>query len=495
MFGDLAVTKSVHAWLKNIRVAFTPGQTSPLHEKVVDGLLRRFMFRGHQIQDGVRDSTDILLTTARFGVAIPWREALLFSARRQYDLSRAPTIFTLICVSKEEFEQALGHFQSALGKDPPDREYFRFRGLAPQAYGVLIEQGLRGGPILALERLVQAQAMSINVILVIFDEGLDSAYLFDLIGAHPHIGAEDHEAFYDDILYRMVTAVSTSEVNDHEVVGDTIPQETWRSLSTPVAMQEASKQLGGRNFFTDMIRIADLVEVPSISDAVANQYSEGCFATWDPTLGALIATVTGSARPVDKGDIGDDDLAVIVGVRPDQKGAQVRHVMGKGNDPPSSEAVELIDMDADLPRISLKLEQGASSRVPVVRSKLHGHRGVVAYDPSYVEHVPLDPPYYDLPVSCGTHAQAQAIKTAFSRSETLRYPEDPRQIAFAILPGHGVVIAEKWVPGKEPFQVMWEAMDDRRLEVSNLIPQGPLHYKAEPSGRMVLKETWPKLPR
>lgn len=488
MIRDLTVTRSVHTWLRNIEVAFVPGKTSPLHDEVVSGLLRRLEFRGHQVQEEVRDSTDILLTTARFGEAVPWRESLFFTARRRYGLIRAPTIFTLICLSAEEYQQALEHFRVALRKDPPDREDFSFPGLALEAYGVLLEQGLRGGPILALERLVQAQAMSIHVIFVIFEAGLNSAYLFDLVGAHPHIGAEDLDDFYDDILFRMVTAVSTSEVNEHEVVGETISQETWRSLSSPGAMQEASRQLGRRNFFTDMIRIADLVEVPAISEAVANQYSEGCFATWDPTLGALIATVTGSARPVDKGAIGDDDLAVIVGVRPDQKGAQVRHVEGKGNDPPSSEAVEMLDMDAGLPKISLELKIGGPSQVPVIRSKLHGHRGVAAYDPKYVEHVHLDLPYYHFPVSCGTHAQAHAIKTAFFRSEALQHTEDPRQIVFAILPGHGVVIAEKWIPGEAPFQAIWEAMDDRRLEVANLIPQGPFHFKAGPSGRMELKE-------
>jgi hypothetical protein len=78
---------------------------------------------------------------------------------------------------------------------------------------------------------------------------------------------------------------------------------------------------------------------------VSNQYSEGCFSTWDPTLGALVATVTGSARPLTKDNITEDDLAVIVGVRPDGKGALVRHVEGKDNVPPSSESLEMIGMD------------------------------------------------------------------------------------------------------------------------------------------------------
>jgi len=191
---------------------------------------------------------------------------------------------------------------------------------------------------------------------------------------------------------------------------------------------------------------------------------------------------------VDKGDITEDDLAVIVGVRSDGMGALVRHVAGKRNDPPSSEAVELRGMDGVLPTITLGPEWTTTpTQVPVVRSKLHGHRGIAAYDPRRVEFVPLDPPYYHYLVSCATGAQAEGIKKAFGRSQTLQNPEDPRQLAFTVLPGHGVVIAEKWVPGAAPFQTMWEYMDAGYLQVDNLIPQGPMEYAAGPDGRMALR--------
>jgi hypothetical protein len=250
----------------------------------------------------------------------------------------------------------------------------------------------------------------------------------------------------------------------------------------------AGSELGRRGFFTEMVRIADLVAVPAVSEGVANQYSEGCFATWDPKLGALIATVTGSARPVDKDAIGENDLAVIVGVRPDGKGALVRHVAGKRNDPPSSEAVEMMEMDSLLPKIRLEAGWETRATVPVVRSKLHGHRGIAAYDPDRAEHVPLEPAYYHYPVSCATEAQAWAIKDAFARSAALRDSADPRQLVFTVLPGHGVVIAEKWLPGKAPFQAIWEAMDSGELEITNRVPQAMLRYVPGPNGRMILQE-------
>jgi len=123
----------------------------------------------------------------------------------------------------------------------------------------------------------------------------------------------------------------------------------------------------------------------------------------------------------------------------------------------------------------------------VVRSKLHGHRGVRAYNPTLVEFAPLDPPYYHYLVSCATSAQAEGIKAAFGRAECLCNPDDPRQVAFTVLPGHGVVIAEKWVPGKRPFETIWEYMDAGHLKIDPCIPQGPMAYEIAEDGRATLK--------
>ncbi len=197
--------------------------------------------------------------------------------------------------------------------------------------------------------------------------------------------------------------------------------------------------------------------------------------------------MTGSSRPVDKTNITEDDLAVIVRARPDGQGAVVRHVEGKRNDPPSSEAVEMIDMDSLLPRIRLGSGWDVQAEVPVARSKLHGHRGIAAFDPKKVEFAPLDPAYYCYPVSCATEAQAHGIKSAFSRAQSLQKPNDPRQVVFTVLPGHGAVIVEKWSPGKTPFQAIWEAMDAGQLQVTPRVPQGPMAYVAAEDGRMILQ--------
>jgi hypothetical protein len=487
---EQAATNGIrHPWLRQIHVAFVPGPMNPLLDEVSQNLLHHFRLLGQHVQQVPDDHTDVLITTAPFEEPIGWREALLFTMRRRFGMSHTPALYTLVSASPDRFQAVLDHFEAALAKEPPDPDDFAFPGLTSNAYHVLFEQGHRGGPILALERLVQAQAKGLRIVLVVGDACPREAYHFDLVGAYPRSVADGSGAFYADIVLRIVTTMSATEVTEHEVVGEPIPCDVWRGLGTPAAMQVAGRRLGERNFFTEMVRISDLVPVPAVPDSISSQYSEGCFATWEPVLGALIATVTGSARPVDKGSITEDDLAVLVGVRPDQCGALTRQVEGKRNDRPSSEAVEMMSMDNLLPAVTLGPAWDISSPVPVVRSKLHGHRGIAAYDPRKVEYTPLDPPYYRYLVSCGTDAQARGIVGAFARAEALQNPDDARQVAFTVLPGHGAFIAEKWVAGKAPFQVIWEAMDAGALQVDNRIPQGPMAYVPGSDGKMVLRAT------
>jgi hypothetical protein len=483
------LVKPLHNWLRPVSVAWASGPSTPLLDRAMPEILRRFRQLGHRAPETPEGELDIALTTARFGEPLNWREALLFTSRRRLKVDNAPLCITFVHATRAQFQAALERFETILKPEPPNPDDFDFPGLAPSGYHTLYEQGRRGGPIMALMRLLQAQAKSIRIVLIVGDDRPEAAYHFDLVGAYPRSDGADPEAFYTDIVLRIVTAVCTREVTQHEMIGAPIPRATWEGLSTPHTMVAAAHHLDQRRFFTDMVSVSAIVAVPAVDGVVASQYSEGCFATWDPTISALVATITGSARPVSKGAITEDDLAVLVGVRADGLGAQVRHVEGKANFKPSSEAVEMMDMDTPLPKITLGAEWGAhaDARVPVVRSKLHGHRGIAEYNPRFVEYVPLDEPYYHYLVSCATEAQANGIRGAFARAACLRNPDDPRQVAFTVLPGHGCMIVEKWMPGAAPFQLMWEAMDAGHLRIDNRIPQGPMEYVAAESGKRVVR--------
>ena len=486
------VKNEIHDWLRKINLYFVPGLQTPLLEQAISDLSGAFRALGHTVQEKPDEHTELLLTTAPFARPLNWREAVMFSGRRRFRLAHTPTTITLIHAIPEEFRTLLDHFDVALNKQPIQPDDFTFEGLASTGHQTLIEQGQRGGAILALERLLQAQSKCIRILLLVGEQEPQEAYLFDLAGAHPRIEAENGEAFYKDIALRIVTGVSTEEVTDHKVVGEQIPHSVWEELSAPSAMRTAARELGQRGFFTQMVRISDIVRVPAVGETIAEQYSEGCFATWEPRLEALIATITGSARPVDKDNITEDELAVISGVRSDGKGATVRLVEGKRNDPPSSEAVEMIALDLPLPRIYLPQNLSDDKivpQVPVARSKLHGHRGVAAFHPDFVEYVRLDLPYYHYPVSCATEAQARGIRQAFSRAESLLNPIDLRQVIFTVLPGHGVVMAEKWQADKVPFQLIWEYMDAGYLQIEAPVPQGWYSYEPEADGLFHLRQS------
>jgi len=476
--------KEAHNWLRSLHLYYHPGTISPLLEQAAENLLAAFTSMGHTPQEQADRDTDVLLTTARYGELLSWRKALFFIGRSKFKLNHVPRTITMVHITPEEFNEIMTHFEDSLNKEPFDRSAFEFPGLANTAPDVLVEQGRRGGPILSLIRLLQAQLKCIRLLLFVGNETPERVYHIDLVGAHPTTELNGNPAeFYRDIVLRTATYESTYEITSHEILGDPIPEDTWLELSSVEAMQQAGKEMGKREFFTDMLRIVDLVPVPAVSDAIADQYSEGCFATWDPFISALIATITGSARPVDKGNISPNDLAAIVGVRPDGRGAQVRHVAGRENISPSSEAVEMMDMDSVLPQVEV---EGLPGKLPVIRSKLHGHRGVEMFNPELVEFVPLDPPFYHYLVSCATEAQARAIKSAFARAESLLNPADPRKVAFTILPGHGIVITEKWQPDKQPFQLIWEFMDAGHLLINRLVPQGPVQFLQNGSNKMVL---------
>ncbi len=275
-----------------------------------------------------------------------------------------------------------------------------------------------------LLRIIQIQSKSIRVLLVVGDEKPDSAFLFDLVGAHPQIRNDDPQTFYKDITTRIMTAASTQEITRHQVVKPDVKRKVWDDLLTIQYMTQASQELGKRDFFTEMIHVSDVAEIPGFSDAISQQYSEGCFATWDTQINGLLTTITGSARPVRKENITDKDLAVIIGIKPEHDGALIRQVEGHPNHPPSSEAVEMIGMDLKLPRVSLPLSGGAQA--PVIRSKLHGHRGVRSFNRDLVEYVSIPESYLYYPVSCSTDAQYRAVQEAFSGSTALQNPEDPR---------------------------------------------------------------------
>ena len=200
-------------------------RATPLLDGVARALRESYTRLGHSLIEGKDIQPDIALTTARFGEVTGWRRALMFQARRRFGMDHSPMVFTLVHITPRELGETLAYFQVALSKASPNPEDFSFPGLAPRAWQVLVEQGLRGGPILSLLRLVQAQTKCIRTILLVGEETPRwKPYHFDLVGAFPRSDAAEGQAFYDDLALRTVTAVSTGEVTQHQAAEGLIPR-------------------------------------------------------------------------------------------------------------------------------------------------------------------------------------------------------------------------------------------------------------------------------
>src|SRR5262245_15160482 len=196
-------SRPTHSWLRPLNVVFMPegrdsiptgdlsavparpranstfaqGAADPVLEEVIAGLRQHFQRMGHQVQPQANDDTDLVFTTGQFGQPIGWRDSLLFAGRRHLRISHAPAIYTLVHVTPETLQEKLDYFEKVLVKEPPDPEDFEFPGLVPQAYHTLVEQGRRGGPIMALERLMQAQLKSIRILLVVGHDRPEFAHI------------------------------------------------------------------------------------------------------------------------------------------------------------------------------------------------------------------------------------------------------------------------------------------------------------------------------
>ena len=165
--GDGVSANMLHPWLRKVGVAHVSGPSTPALDAVVAGLLDRFELREHRVQAIPGYGTDAVFTTARYGEPVDWRDAPMFTARKRFGLNHNPTVFTFLHMSAQTLRCELERIDRALQKDPPSAHDFRYPGLASLAPHVLIEQGLRGGPILALLRVLQAQTKCFRVVLVV----------------------------------------------------------------------------------------------------------------------------------------------------------------------------------------------------------------------------------------------------------------------------------------------------------------------------------------
>lgn len=481
-----------HPWVYPISLAYLPDELTPALKGRLDSLLEWLRSIDCTIQAQPTNATDLIITTTSFGKPIERSEALFFHAKRRYGLRHRPSLLTIIDISESDYQHWLAHF-AELAKQPAETQpAYRYPALGPQAVEVLVEQARRRGPEVALGRFLQSYVKSFRVMALRTDGAGQPlrAVHFDLAGAHPTTDATDAQAFAQEVGLRILAATCTKAVNDHLFSPDPLPKMVWDRLEAPKAMLRAGEMFTEFDFFIEPVSIEKLLGYRDVSQVVSAQYSEGCYAVFEPEIPGLITTATGSARLVDKRAISYADQAIVLGVKQTQDGAIVRPVAEMERVIPSVEAVEMMGICEAVPTHLQTTRSGESIPVPNVRAILHSHIGVAAFNPERVESVFLPTPYYHHLVSCGTGALARGTTTAFASSTALCDLADPRAVVFLEQPGHGVVIVEKWIEGKQPFEVIHDYLTEGHLQMTPAVPQGPVAWRPGQTsdGRLVVQK-------
>src|SRR3989304_5330637 len=94
--SSLTIPKAIHPWLWNISLSYVPGPTTPVLDEFTRSLLEAFQRGGHKVTSSPERDTQVLFTSAHLGEPLNWREAMLFTARRRFQLEQAPMVFTFL---------------------------------------------------------------------------------------------------------------------------------------------------------------------------------------------------------------------------------------------------------------------------------------------------------------------------------------------------------------------------------------------------------------
>lgn len=458
----------MHSWLHRVHATALPGSGDESVTALTGQIMSWLKSAGNVVTLHPIPATNVILTTATFGKPVPLECAPFFNAKRRHRLITRPTVVTLVGMRSDEFKDWTEHFAnlSAIRRTYP--------GLGSEAGRILADQSRTAGPEVALGRLIQAQTKSIRAIVLVYGDNARplQAVHYSLAGAHRVTSADNLDEFVRDAGIRILTAACEREVHKCAYVSEPLPLRTWNALTVPSAMIRAGKRFGELGLFSSPVSIETLLGFRGLGDVLSRQFSDGCYAAFEPTISALVVTATGSWRSIDKAAIGQSEQAIVVGVEDASASVRVQPVEGFGRIPPSIEALEMVGICRAGGSHEVRDSEGLSASVPNVRAILHAHRGVDAFNPQRVERIVLDEMFEVFPVSCGTLPLAEASADAFRRSVALRDDHDPRLIVFLEQPGHGVILVEKWSEEREPFDAIHHALVSGDLVLSKRVPQG-----------------------
>jgi ribulose-5-phosphate 4-epimerase/fuculose-1-phosphate aldolase len=409
------------------------------------------------------------------------RVPLVFTIKERYGLAkRPPNLLTVVNAPRAVLDRTLAE----MGDTIP-------AGIQP-AFVLQGREGLskakraeRAEPMVRMGRREQAYHGSPRILLVVGDEEsrtIEKGILFGLEGSHPSISGEDEEGFFEE-LSRRLWAFACAKDADHMAISEgAISREAWERSAIPEQIIAAGHRMDELGLLAPPVILRDLV-----SNGMARVYeryfnlkrmSEGNLSAWEPDLGVMVITGTGSVG-VDKRHLQREHLVPVGELT--ENGVVVWQPEGTATVKPSVEAMEQLAIYRAAPQILLRDERrnviadshGTPVTVPAIRALLHTHVGITAYNPELVEVVHIDRERFPYPFSCGTDLLARATVEAFSKARAFHNPDGLPRAVLLEQPNHGIVVAELWrdPPAVPCFEATLDLFAAGEIEWTYAIPQ------------------------
>ena len=415
------------SWWRPLKVAFVGEDHAPsVMAQFRAQLLESFRDQGHTIVTASEPNFDLLIDDVvipdghePLSVRIPERpQPLMLTVTKDYQLKRRPHNLVVL---------------------------------------VGVQESLRSWPhaeVVSTARVAMAKIGSPKIVFVSGSEADEVTYC-TLEGGHP----TETDAKVDGLRDRLVASASAQEIGGHfDVNHDAISREAWNETTIPDDIVRAGHRMDQLGLLPQPQQISNYV-----SEQMARVYerylglkgfSEGMLFAVDPATGTTMVTASGS-WDVDKRALNRDEVTALLGIVEGR--VQVQAPTGVRPKGPSVEALEVLSLLDVVPRVRLspngaggwRLDPNGEIEVPIIRSGIHAHVGVMSVDDAVVESIEPDRKAYPFGFGCGTDLMCDVARSTAARSSAINSTADSRRYVRWPMLYHGEMVVELWKEGAE----------------------------------------------
>ncbi len=430
------------SWWRPLKVAFVgESRGSAQMEKFRTELLDSFRSQGHQIVTTSEEDIDLLIDSVTIPdgpeplvLRIPERsQPLMLTVTKDYRLRRRPHNLVVL-VGVQESLRTWSHVE-----------------------------------VVSTARVAMAKIGSPKIVFVSGSD-VDEVTYCTLEGGHP---TETH-AKVAGLRDRLVASASAREVGGQfDIISDAITSEAWNETTIPDEIVRAGHRMDQLGLLPKPQQISDYVSEPMARVYARflglKGFSEGMLFAVDPITRNTMVTASGS-WDVDKRALNRDEVTALSGIVDGR--VQVQAPSGVRPKGPSVEALEVLSLLEAAPRVRLspdaadgwRLDPDGEIEVPIIRSGIHAHVGVVSADDTVVETIEPDRKNYPFGFGCGTDLMCEVARSTVERSSAINDPNDLRRYVRWPMLYHGEMVIELWKEGAESvtFDGLLDLFDDAK---------------------------------